>query len=255
MNAARRLLTGLLQGTLDLVYAPVCLGCGGSIATAETERLVCRTCWARARPLPAARCERCWDPIPLGSSADSPCPRCQEIPPAVRVIRSAFLMAEPVRELVHALKYLGWEAVAVPLAARMLSLPLPEDVEEEARLVVPVPISRVRLRERGYNQAELLAAAFADQSGRVCEPALLARTRANERQTALHPSERRANVAGAFTVPQPRRAEIGGEHVLLIDDVWTTGATALSCAEALLEGGARVVSVLTFARALPDLDR
>lgn len=254
MLTAHRFFGDLLQGALDLVFAPVCVGCRELIPTTESERLVCRTCWARARPIPAPRCLRCWDPVSLGRPEGSPCPRCEELPPALRVVRSAFVMAEPVRELVHALKFRGWEAVAVPMAARMARLPLPEDVEEEARLVVPVPVSRVRLRERGYNQAELLARAYAERTGRSCDPELLVRVRATEKQTALHPSERRANVAGAFTA-SPQRGEIPGEHILLIDDVWTTGATALACAQALVTAGARVVSVVTFARAIPGLDR
>jgi ComF family protein len=255
VESARRLLSDLLQGTLDLVFAPVCLGCEAAIPTVESERLVCRACWARARPIPAPRCERCWEPVPLGGAPDSPCRACESLPPSVRVVRTAYLMAEPMRELVLALKFGGWEAVAAPMGARMAALPLPEDVAEEARLVVPVPISAVRLRERGYNQAERIAVAYAQHTVRRCAPELLLRTRATRRQTRLHPGERRANVAGAFTVPAPRRDEVRGEHLLLLDDVWTTGATALACAEALVEAGARVVSVLTFARARPGFDR
>ena len=84
---------------------------------------------------------------------------------------------------------------------------------------------------------------------------MLVRTRSATTQTGLHPAERRANVAGAFAVPAERGTRLAGAHILLVDDVWTTGATALACAEALWEGGARVVSVITFARALPDRRR
>ncbi|HYJ79326.1 MAG TPA: phosphoribosyltransferase family protein, partial [Longimicrobiaceae bacterium] len=96
---------------------------------------------------------------------------------------------------------------------------------------------------------------FAARTGRVADGTLLVRTRATATQTALHPSERRANVAGAFAVPAGRAAELRGEHVVLVDDVWTTGATVLACVEALLEAGARVASVATFARVVPELER
>jgi ComF family protein len=159
------------------------------------------------------------------------------------------------RALVHALKYRGWEAAAGPMAARMAALEWPAEVRRELSLVVPVPTSRARRRERGYNQAELLAGALAARRGLLHAPWLLRRTRATATQTALHPGERRANVARAFAVPAGAEEELRGEHVLLVDDVWTTGATALACASALLEAGARVTSVVTFARVVPELDR
>lgn len=245
----------LVEGMLDLVFAPICVACREPIPTSETERLVCRTCWSRARPLPAPRCPRCWEPVPPGRPPDVPCSPCDGLPPRLRVARSAFLMIDPVREIVHALKYRGWEAVARPMAARMAGLPLPLDVVEEARLVVPVPVSSVRHRERGYNQAALLANAFAERTDRRCLPGLLIRSRTTETQTTLHPDERRANVAGAFAPSPGAEPAVRGEHVLLVDDVWTTGATALACTDALLEAGARVVSVITFARALPSFQR
>lgn len=160
-----------------------------------------------------------------------------------------------MRALVHGLKYGGWHAVGAPMAERMARLPLPQDVAEEARLVVPVPTSAARLREREYNQAAVLAEHVAAVTERVYAQGILRRLRSSTTQTSLHPVERRANVAGAFQVPPEMGARLAGEHVLLVDDVWTTGATAVACAEALLAAGARVVSVLTFARALPDLER
>jgi ComF family protein len=137
----------------------------------------------------------------------------------------------------------------------MARLPWPSEVEEEVAMVLPVPLSRVRARERGYNQSAAMANEIARLKGWHCDIEILARGRSNSSQTTLHPTERRANVAGAFEVSRDAACRIGGQHLLLIDDVWTTGATALSCADALLDAGARAVSVLTFARALPDLER
>lgn len=181
------------------------------------------------------------------------CALCEDLPPSLRALRSPYRLEGPPRELVHALKYGGWRALARSMGARMASVELPLEVEDEVRLVVPTPVSRVRLRQRGYNQAALLASAVATARGWTCVPDVLVRTRASETQTNLHPSERRANVAGAFTIRPGAASSVRMEHVLLVDDVWTTGATALACGEALTAAGARAYSVLTFARALPEL--
>lgn len=137
----------------------------------------------------------------------------------------------------------------------MAALSWPREVRDELALVVPVPVSRARARQRGFNQAAILASEIARIHGWGAEPDVLERSRSPGSQTTLHPTERRANVAGAFRVGPTGAERIAGRHVLLVDDVWTTGATALACADVLLDGGARAVSVLTFARALPELDR
>ncbi|MGH7459165.1 MAG: ComF family protein [Longimicrobiaceae bacterium] len=238
------------EGLLELVFAPVCVACRRRLPAESARRLVCNLCWSRCRALPAPRCPRCYAPLPPGSAPAPLCSECDGLPAALRVVRSAFAMEGPARGVILALKYRGWEAVAVPLAARLARLPLPEDVAEEARVVVPVPSSPARRRERGYNQAELIARAFALRTGRSLDAGLLERPGATETQTGLHGGERRANVAGAFRVPARRWGDLEGRHLLLLDDVWTTGATATACAYALVGAGARMVSVLTVARAL-----
>ncbi|HET8654709.1 MAG TPA: ComF family protein [Longimicrobiaceae bacterium] len=246
------------RGLLDLVFAPVCVACGGPIPTSGGERRVCRVCWSRARPIPRPICDRCGAPLPSAvtmSSAPLACTTCRDLPASIRVVRSAFVMEGTARQLVHALKYRGWHSLARPMGVQMAALPLPLEAEEEVRFVLPVPLSHGRMRERGYNQAEVLARAVARARRRECRPDMLLRSRATGRQATLHPAERRANVAGAFQVPDAAVQAIHGEHLLLVDDVWTTGATALACADALLGAGARAISVLTFARALPELRR
>jgi ComF family protein len=241
---------------LDLVFAPVCLACGDPVPAGADERLVCGVCWSRCRPLPAPRCARCWNPVDPHREPSPVCRVCREWPAGVRAIRSAFALGDVPRALAHALKYGGWSAAAEGMAARMAGMELPRDTASEARLVVPVPTSRTRLRERGYNQAALLAEGYARRTGRLYDPDLLHRVRATASQTSLHPGDRRANVARAFAAPDAGAAKaLLGEHVILVDDVWTTGATALACADALREAGARAVSVVTFARAVPELKR
>jgi len=148
---------------------------------------------------------------------------------------------------VYQLKYNGWQALGGFMGERLLRCELPDEIREECALVVPVPTTAERERARGYNQARLIAEAFAQRSDRR---ALIALERAHGgTQTALQPLARAANVAGAFRLLGSHPV-LDGQHVLLIDDVLTTGATVSECALALVAGGARCISVLTFARAL-----
>lgn len=240
----------LAAALLDIVFAPVCLGCDGPIAPGDPARLVCRRCRSRLRPVPPPLCDRCGAPLLRTARAPGPrCGECIEWPAFVRSARSACILHPPGDRLVHQLKYRGWHALARPLAERMAALSLPPDVEEETRVVVPVPTTPARLRERGYNQAERIAAEYARITGRRLVGAL-ERASAASTQTALQPAARRANVAGAFRPAGEARAAIAGAHCLLVDDVLTTGATAVECARTLVAAGARCVSVVTFARAL-----
>lgn len=254
MAIASRIAADLLHGYLDLLFAPVCLACGAAQSSRSADRLVCGVCWSRAHGLPAPRCERCWTATsPTISPLIPPpaCALCATLPPSIRAVRSAFLFDGPVRPMVHALKYSGWHAIAAPMGRRMAALDWPLETEEEVRYVVPVPLGRARLRARGYNQAEHLAREVAARRGWICRPDLLQRGRATDAQATLHAAERRANVAGAFRAADGAGEILQGEHLLIVDDVWTTGATTLACCQALLSAGARAVSVLTFARALP----
>jgi ComF family protein len=244
---------GLVLGFRNLVFPPACAACRGAIPASDPDRLVCRGCWSRVREAPHPRCRRCAAPLPTGAPEAATCPECRELPSAIRAVRSAALLQGAAQSVVHALKYGRWAAVAEEMAARMAAVEFPRDVVEEIRWLVPVPVSTLRRRERGFNQAHLLAAGVGRRWQREVRPDLLVRTRDTGSQTALHPGERRANVARAFAVPAEREGMLRGEHVLLVDDVWTTGATASAAAGTLLAGGARAVSVLTFARAVPDV--
>lgn len=240
----------MLGALLDVLLPPSCLACRQRIRPGDSARLVCRLCRARLRALPAPWCARCGAPLlRTGRAGASQCLECTGWPVAVRAARSAVLLAPPADLLVHQLKYRGWRALARPLAERMAPLPLPHDAREEAALCVPVPTTTARLRTRGYNQAQLIAAEYARLTHRTMVP-LLERARAHDTQTHLQPAARAANVAGAFRVRPGAHALLHGAHVLLVDDVLTTGATAGECAATLVAAGARCTTVVTFARAL-----
>jgi ComF family protein len=172
------------------------------------------------------------------------------LPPYVRAARSVCWASGPIGlGVVHALKYQGWHRVAAELAARMARVPWPVDVVEERAALVPVPLSRKRRRERGYNQRERLAAALAVHWGLPVLENVLQRSRHTQTQTRLTPGERLRNVSGAFRPADSARTALRGAHVIVVDDVVTTAATLNACAAALCEGGARIVSFVTFGRA------
>jgi len=150
---------------------------------------------------------------------------------------------------VHALKYGGWHRTAPDLARRMARVSWPVDVLEERRALVPVPLSNKRLRERGYNQSLELANALATYWRLPVWTNVLERRRHTETQTRLTPGERLRNVSGAFRAPPSARTALRGAHLVVVDDVVTTAATLNACAAALCDGGARVVSFVTFGRA------
>jgi ComF family protein len=145
---------------------------------------------------------------------------------------------------VHLLKYEGWWRMAEPMAERMTALePLTGEVS-----LIPVPLGARRLRTRGYNQSERLAAALGARLGLAVRDELLRRRRETTTQTALTPDARQANVAGAFVAVRPVRG-----RVVLVDDVFTTGATLLAAAAALRRAGAAEVEAVTFGRAVEPI--
>jgi ComF family protein len=157
--------------------------------------------------------------------------------------------------IVHALKYEGWRAAAEGMAERMSRLAWPLDVIDERTALVPVPLAPARLRERGYNQSELIARALGQRWRIPVWPDLLSRQRNTETQTRLTPCDRLRNVAGAFDVSASMSARLRGAHLVLVDDVVTTAATLNACAEMLVQRGARILSYVTFGRARSASDR
>ena len=177
---------------------------------------------------------------------------CRDWPEALSFARHAHVLAPPADTLVHALKYEGWRELAEPMAEAMAPAPLPPCPPGVRRTVMPVPTTAARVRGRGYNQALLLAEGVARRLGLDLVDGLR-RTRGDVTQIALHPSERRANVKGVFVAREEAGSRLRGAHVLLVDDVLTTGATAVAAAMELARVGVSEVTLLTYARALPFL--
>jgi ComF family protein len=247
LAAARTIVTQAGHAVLDLLLPRVCAICGRPLASLEPE-LVCGHCWLRARELPWPRCDRCGHPLDT-RRADTACKWCELLPPYIRASRSAYAVpGGTAGDIVHALKYHEWPAVARAMARRMATLRFPRDVEEERSALVPVPLARTRERERGYNQSAELARALGAAWSLPVRDDLLMRARSTATQTRLTPGERHRNVSGAFRVTV-ERSSLRGRHLVLVDDVVTTAATLNACAAALHAGGARILSFVTFGRA------
>lgn len=238
---------------LDFLLPSRCLGCDDRLPLDGPAEPVCAACLSRLRAPPWPRCPRCHFPSGTGRGAAS-CLACREWAPALRGARSAVILEDPAERLVHALKYEGWRELAPVMAARMETLELPAEASTRAAVVAPVPTTPGRRRQRGYNQARLIAEAYGLGKGLDVVEALARRSRGGS-QVSLRPSQRRTNVRGAFVATPSGPARVRGRHVLLVDDVLTTGATAAEAAGVLERAGADGVSVITFARALPDRRR
>ncbi|MDB4875391.1 MAG: hypothetical protein JWM41_1837 [Gemmatimonadetes bacterium] len=213
--------------------------------------LVCGRCWARLPLLAAPRCDRCGH-----STYGEACRWCALLPAYVRAARSVCWAAGEIGlGIVHALKYQGWYRVAPEMAVRMSRLAWPVDVVEERAAVVPVPLSAKRERQRGFNQSLQLCDGLAQRWNVPIWADALMRVRHTETQTRLTPGDRLRNVSGAFSSRPSARKMLRGAHVVVVDDVVTTAATLNACAAALCDGGARIVSFVTFGRAPAVGDR
>ena len=222
-----------------MLFPPRCAGCAGRGA------LFCARCEAALVWMRPPVCARCGDALAGASEAAACCDSCVRTPPAFVVARSLAAYEGPLRQAIHALKYRQQRAVAEPLAA-LLARGMPAEVAVGVTAVVPVPLHPARQTTRGFNQSALLARRLARVLGVPVVADAIRRVRQEASQAGLGAAARQKNVLTAF---EPDSRSVSG-RVLLVDDVFSTGATADACARALLAHGAGSVAVLTLARAV-----
>jgi competence protein ComFC len=222
---------------LDWLYPPQCGGCG------EVGLRWCAICQENAEIFSGNLCQRCGDVIADETMAAGSCKRCQDIPPSYKAMRAWAAFEGPLRNALHRLKYQRDLALGEILARNLLTML--SSLEWEIDLVCPVPLSKERMAERGYNQAALLAFPIALGIGKPYRSGALVKYRHTRTQVGLTYPERRENLREAF---QARSEFVAGQRVLVVDDVTTSGATFEACAAALCAAGACDVYGLALAR-------
>jgi ComF family protein len=230
---------------LDLVLPPACPGCRSVLVDSDA---LCPRCWAEMRFIEPPVCPIYGTPFAYEMGEGIVSAAALADPPPFRRARSAAIYGDVVRRLVHQLKYHDRPDLAQVLAMSMRRAG--RDLLREASVIVPIPLHYWRLWQRRFNQAAVLALRLSEATGVPCDPLALQRIKPTPRQVGLTAVQREENVRGAFRVPPEMRARIAGRPVLLVDDVYTSGATAKAATRALLRGGAASVDVLTFARVI-----
>jgi ComF family protein len=224
---------------LDFLIPRLCTDCHKRLA--KGEKHLCAECASKVSPCHDKGCPKCG-----ASTMKGLCSQCEEIGYSFEFVRSALSFQGPVATLVHDLKYRAMRAPADYFAEKMVKFAEGYKAFDEFDYVVPVPLHRVRKRERGYNQSEIIARKLAGKMGKTYLNCIK-RTRYTKSQTNLVRAERLKNLAGAFRVKDP--AQVKGKKLILVDDVFTTGSTLNEASRALYAAGATRVAGYTATRA------
>lgn len=224
-----------LAGKLfDWVFPPVCVSCG------TPGSLLCKECRAGLEPVVSPFCPKCGKPL----DSRLTCRLCRRTEFPFVSSRAPYIYAGPAAAMIKVLKYNGSLGL-VPILAGLLSDFWP-DLNWDADLIIPVPLSEKRRAHRGFNQSELIAGAFGSRIGIPIEARALAKVRHTAQQVGLNADERRENLHGAFAA---EKGLVQGRRVLLLDDVMTTGTTFAECSAVLLDAGAASVHCISVATA------
>jgi ComF family protein len=235
----------VLRGLFQLVYPPACAHCHGRVAS---HHALCPACWREMRLIEKPFCPVLGLPFAHDPGEGMVSPQAIAHPPAFDRLRSVALHEGVARHLVHDLKYRDRVDLAPMMAGWMVRAASAEIAEADA--ILAVPLHRMRMFRRMFNQSAELARHVSLQSGKPFLADGLVRRKRTQQQVGLTANQRSLNVKGAFGVPEGRENLVVGKRLVLIDDVYTTGATVSAATTALKKAGAADVTVLTFARAL-----
>ena len=226
---------------LDLLIPLRCVKCGILV---EDKPGLCPTCWLKVPFISKPFCACCGLPFEFEIDQNALCARCSYEQPVYTTARSVFAYTTESKDLILKFKHLD-ALSSVPLFAEWMANAIEE---RKQALCIPVPLHWTRLFMRTYNQAALLAQKLASLTQWTYMPSVLVRNRRTPSQGYLSGKDRKKNVARAFSVPQKKRCHVVGKTIILVDDVFTTGATLNACAHSLLKAGAKEVHALTLAR-------
>jgi len=237
----------MLNGLWDIIYPRVCLACKKSLKdTPAIDNLVCGECWGKIKRNLPPFCYCCGRHLEKSNFNKHLCPKCIKTRLHFDRAFSPCSYEGVIKELIHEFKYKGKDHLG-----RALSRPMIEFIKEYnlpidyVDFIIPLPLHKTRLREREFNQAEVLSRHLAGEFNKDVLNSALLRHRFTRTQTELEEKERLANVQGSFSVKEARF--IKGKNILLVDDVMTTAATSSEAAGALKNAGANIVFVLTLA--------
>jgi ComF family protein len=235
----------LWRGIVDLLTPPACLACRSPLSEPAS---LCAACWVKLAHIEEPVCAVMGTPFAYDQGEGMLSPAALAEPPAWSRARAAVAYDDVSRPLAHGLKFHDRHEAGL-LMARMMAR-VGRRLLASADVMVPVPLHRLRLWTRRFNQSAFLALKLSEMSGKPFRSDILLRARATPPQVGLDAAARRKNVKGAFSVAPAQGMAVAGRRVLLIDDVMTTGATANACASALRQAGASEVDVLCFALVL-----
>ncbi len=239
---ARALAAQFAAAALDILYPPTCLACR---AATGAHGALCPRCWSAMRFIERPFCERLGTPFDQELGEGLLSPQAIADPPVFSRARAVARFEDgPARKLAHRLKYSDRAELARPIARWMARAGA--DILADADFLVPVPLHRLRLWKRRFNQAALLAKEVSRWTGKPCDVGALLRVKATRSQVGLSRVQRAENLQGAFRVAEG--ASVRGRNVILVDDVLTSGATANAASRVLLRAGAKRVDVMVFAR-------
>lgn len=239
------MLGGVARALADIAYPPSCVGCG---RVTQKGGAFCVACWAGVQFIERPYCEVLGIPFARDHGPGVLSALAIAEPPPFARLRAATIHDGAARTLVHELKYLDRTDLARLMASWMLRAG--DGAVEACDCIIPVPLHRRRFLARRFNQSAELARHLAALSSRPLLASTLIRIKPTSRQVGLSARARQENVRGAFAIAPGREADILGKRVVLVDDVYTTGATVAAAARRLKKAGAADVTVLTFAMAI-----
>ena len=241
------MLYNFIKGIIDIIYPKVCIICKEKLTPGSAiDSVICMGCWKKIKRNLPPFCYSCGRHLEKPNLTKNICPSCIRRKLYFDRAFSPCVYDGIIKELIHEFKYRGKDYLGITLARLLIEFIKEYDVPVDyLDFIIPIPLHKTRLREREFNQAQILSNYIAGEFNKTVLNDTLRRHRLTKTQTELEENERILNVKGSFSVSQ--REDIKDKNVLLVDDVLTTGATSSEAAYALKNAGANIVFVLTLA--------